>query len=93
MDIAIDTKDGKTVFLRDEQWKHIKYRHPEMANKLNEIEEAVRNPTAVIRHSDATTKFYKFIKNKRKYIMVAVRFKNSEGFIITAYPTKKIKRD
>lgn len=94
MDIVeIRTKDGKTIYLRDKQWKHIKQRHPEIANRLNEIEEAVRSPTAVIRYSDTTTKFYKFIKKEKKYMMVAVRLLNDKGYIVTAYPTKKIQRD
>lgn len=90
MDIAtIRTRDNKTVFLRDAQWKHIKYRHPEMANRLIDIEETVRNPTKTVRYSDRTTKFYRFIKSDKNYIMVATKLLNGEGFIITAYLTKK----
>lgn len=94
MDITVvKTKDSKTIFLRDRQWKHIKYRHPEMANRLIDIEETVRNPIKIIRHSDDTTKFYKFIKNEKKYMMVAVKLLNHKGFIVTAYLTKNIQRD
>lgn len=92
MDVMeVKTKDGKTIYLRDVQWKHIKHRHPEMANRLNDIEETIRNPTKIIRHSDRTIKFYRFIKNRREYIMTAVKTLNGEGFVITAYLTKKIQ--
>jgi hypothetical protein len=90
---SVHTKDGKKIILREKQWQHIKHRHPEMANRLNDIEEAIRNPTVRIRYSDATTKFYRFIKREKKYMMVAARFFNGEGCIITAYPTKRVQRE
>lgn len=94
MEIAtIETKDRKKIVLHDKQWMHIKHRHPEMANRLNDVEETVRNPTKAVKHSDSTTKFYRFIKKEKKYIMVAAKLLNGEGFIITAYPTKKIQSD
>ncbi len=88
--IIIKTKDRKEIALRDNQWKHIKHRHPEMSNRLNDIEDTIMRPTAVVRNS--VIKFYRFIKNEKKYIMVAVRILNGRGFIITAYLTNKIQR-
>ncbi len=61
-----------------------------MATKINEIENAIVNPTARIQYSDETTKFYKSIKDEKKYIMVAVKILNGDGFVITAYKTKRI---
>ena len=86
----VKTKDGKLIRLTEKQWFHIKYRHPEIANKLNIIEDAIANPTARIQHSEDTTKFYKFIKGENNYVMVAVRILNGEGFVITAYKTRRI---
>ena len=64
-----------------------------MANILKDMEDAIRNPTAVRRHSESIIKFYKFIKNKKEYIMVAVRVLNGEGFIVTSYFTAKIQKE
>ena len=86
----VKTKDGKLIRLNEKQWSHIKQRHPEMVNRIGDIEDAIVNPTARIQHSDETTKFYKFIKDGKKYIMVAVKILNGEGFVITAYKTKRI---
>ena len=61
-----------------------------MSNRLSRIEDTIINPTARIQHSDETTKFYKFIKDERKYLMVAVKILNGKGFVITAYTTKGI---
>lgn len=55
------TKDGKLIRLTEKQWLHIKQRHPEIANRLSDVEDTIINPTARIQHSDETTKFYKFM--------------------------------
>lgn len=91
--IETTSKDGKLIRLTARQWKHIMKRHPEMARRIHDIEEAIRNPTKIVRFSDETTKFYRFIKQERRYIMAAVKILNGEGFVITAYLTKKIRRD
>ena len=41
---------------------------------------------------DEVVKFYKFLKAKKKYIMVAVKILNNEGFVITAYQTLKVQK-
>ena len=61
-----------------------------MATKMNEMEDAIISPTARIQHSGEITKFYKFIKNEKRYTMAAVRILNGDGFVITAYKTKRI---
>lgn len=90
MIFEVKTRDGKLIRLTEKQWSHIIYRHPEMVKRLNDIEEAISSPTARIQHSDETTKFYKFIKDEKKYIMVAVKILNGDGFVVTAYKTKRI---
>ena len=86
--IEVKTKDGKLIRLPEKQWKHIRYRHPEIS--LDGIEDTIVNPTARIQYSDDITKFYKFIKREKKYVMVAVKILNGDGFVITAYKTKRI---
>ncbi len=89
--LEVKTKDNKTIRLLLNQWKHIIYRHPEMSNKINEIESALV-------YSDYKKEFinrinyYKYLKKEKKYIMVAVRVFNGEGIIITTYLTNKIKK-
>lgn len=86
----VKTTDGKLIRLTEKQWFHIKQRHPEMSNRANDIEDAIANPTVRVQHSDQTTKFYKFIKDEKKYIMVAVKLLNGDGFVITTYKTRKL---
>ena len=89
----VKSKDGKEIRLANAQWKHIKFRHSEMTNMLKDVEDTIRNPTTVRRHSESITKFYKFMKDKKKYIMVAVKILNGEGFVVTSYFTAKIQKE
>ncbi len=61
-----------------------------MTTRIGDIEDTIATPTARIQHSGETTKFYKFIKDEKRYIMVAVKLLNGDGFVITAYKTKRI---
>jgi len=90
---SVTAKDGREIRLTHTQWKHIAFRHPEMGSKPHEIKEALRNPTTMRKHSEHITKFYKSLKEEKKYIMVAVKILDHEGFVVTAYLTRKIQRE
>lgn len=94
-DIVFSTEDKnkRKIKLTTKQWKHISYRHPEMADKINEIESAIISPTVQKQYSEEVIKYYKYLKSEKKYLMVAVKLLNSEGFIITAYLTSKIQNE
>lgn len=87
---SVFSKNGKYIRLTEKQWKHISSRHPEMSSKLNEINTALQNPTFIRKHSNSVDKFYRFLKKENKYIMVAVKILNGDGFVITAYKVKSI---
>ena len=90
-------KSGRKIHLSKERWKHIIHEHPDVANKLYEIEEVIKNPLK-IRESkyDANVRFYykyyKDSKQKSKYILVAVKYLNGEGYIITSFYVTKIRK-
>ena len=83
-------------YLSEERWKHIKYEHPVVANRLEEIKDTLVSPTA-IRKSDHDEnvrfyyRYYKNIKLKEKYLFVMIRYLNGNGFIITSFYINKIK--
>jgi hypothetical protein len=92
--IIFITKDktGRNIRLTETQWKHIKFRHPHFGNKPMEIKNTIENPTLMVKLTNKITKYYRYLKSEDKYIMVAVKILNHEGFIITAYNTKKIQK-
>ena len=89
--MTVKTKDNKLVYLNMSQWRHIAYRHPEMVNKMDQVEEALQHADVMIIREDKR-KYYKYQKDERKYVMVAVRMLNGDGFIITSYMTRKVER-
>lgn len=87
--IEVKTKDQKLIRLTLTQWKHIVYRHPEMSSKLIDIENMLLYPS-YIKDEEEIKKYYKYIKDIHKYIMVAIRILNGDGFVMTSYLTRKI---
>lgn len=88
----IKDKDNKIIYLTDEQWKHIITRHSDV--NIEEMKETILNPLII--KQDKIDRFllyyYRFNKLKRSYLMVAVKYLNDEGFIITGFYTKHIRK-
>tara|TARA_Y100000310_G_scaffold331372_1_gene404806 strand:- start:101 stop:385 length:285 start_codon:yes stop_codon:yes gene_type:complete len=89
---SIKDKTGRTIRLTDERWKHIAREHSQITNH-EELKETLENPV-IIRKSKYDSKvawYYRSNKKKKLYLMVSVKYLNGEGFIITAFYTRKIK--
>ena len=87
----------RKIYLSEERWNHIIYEHPDVSEKLYEIEDIIKNPLIIITDEDDESvkyyyKYYKHMKQKAKYLMVAVRYLNGEGYIITSFYTDKIRK-
>lgn len=91
---VFETKDksGRSIYMTRERWTHV-LQHPEMMNQANNIMDALSQPDKVTRvFYDAAVRFYyKFNKERKKYLFVSVKYLNGEGFIITSFYTDKIK--
>jgi hypothetical protein len=81
--------DGRKIRLTKKQWFHISSRHPGLTNKIYLIDQTLLNPTRKLQFSNETIKYYRYFKEMKYYLMVAVRTLNGEGFVITAYFTRK----
>ncbi|MBI2576973.1 hypothetical protein HYV84_07180 [Candidatus Woesearchaeota archaeon] len=86
-------RHGKEIYLSKERWAHIVSEHPEVAPYFPEFEPALRNPGAVKQFSEDPSifYFYRFIKPKRRFLLVIVKYLNGEGFVITAYLVRHIQ--
>ncbi|MBI2449161.1 hypothetical protein HYV49_02595 [Candidatus Pacearchaeota archaeon] len=90
-------KTGRKIRLTKERWKHItspEFLHPYMTNYLEEIKQSLTKPDIIIPHkyNDMKANYYKFIKDRKQYLLVAVNYLNGEGFINTSFITSKIKK-
>ncbi len=89
-------KTGRKIRLTKKQWRHINSRHPALTKYTREMKEALRNPDAITNSKTDKNvylyyKFYKYLKSPHKYLLLIVKYLNSEGFIISAFFEKNIK--
>jgi len=99
MDVIFEVTDksGRKIHLSRERWKHItspSSLHPYMTNYLQEIKEALAKPSKIITHTLDNKKadYYLHIKEKKAYLLVGVKYLNGEGFVTTAFLTRKLIR-
>lgn len=84
--------NGVTIRLPYERWVHITEEHAEMAGYLYDVLEAVQEPLAVFEGNTGELLAAREIETG-KYIIVVYREINQEdGFIITAFLTKRWKQ-
>ncbi len=92
----IEDRSGRIVYLSKERWIHMASEHPAVANKIEDVKDVVLNPL-IIKESEYDPnvryyyKYYKNIKLSAKYLLVAVKYINGEGYIITSFYTSRIK--
>ena len=81
-------KNGKAVHLSNERWSHIRKYHADVES-FEEIEETLKNPSSVFYDGrEKVTIFYKFFKYKKqksKFLRVVVKYLNGSGFVMSAY--------
>jgi hypothetical protein len=87
-------KTGRKIRLTKRQWIHIITKHPDLFEKEEKIKETLEKPEIILMHKfDRNTRNYcKYDKNEKAYLLVAVRYLNGEGFVITSFYTRKIKK-
>ncbi len=89
----VNDRTGRIIRLTIESWRHIAQEHPAVQN-IEEIKDALINPTAIkpSKYNPQNVRYYyRFNKEKGKYLFVAVRYLNGDGFIVTAYYMRNIQ--
>lgn len=93
MIFEITDKTGRKIHLAPERWKHI-ISHRYMASKLDDIKKALVNPSLIVptRFDEKIKNYYLHYKDKKRYLLVGVKYLNGKGFITTAFIARKIIR-
>jgi len=90
----VSDKSGRKVHLSKERWSHIRKKHPEVDDFELIKETLLKADKSITNLWDSTVYyFYKFFKNRKspkRYLCVAIKFLNGEGYVITAYFDKKM---
>ncbi|MDJ0271826.1 MAG: hypothetical protein QXN23_03795 [Candidatus Caldarchaeum sp.] len=96
MSIVFECRDfeGRRVILWLNSWRHILAKRPWVYEHRAKIIEAVEKPDMVLEGKLGELLAVKWFKGLLDgvYLVVVYRTLNGEGFIITAYPTKKMER-
>lgn len=87
----IKTPLNVTIKITENYWKYlVEIKHKIMADKENLVKEILTNPDE-IRKSLIDASVFLYYKKFDKLYCVVAKHLNKEGFIITAYPTDKLK--
>jgi len=84
--------NGVTIRLPDERWVHITEEHAEMAGYLFDVLETVQEPLAVFEGSEGELLAAREIETGKYIIAVYREVSQEDGFIITAFLTKRWKQ-
>ena len=78
------------IRLTDERWAHITEEHCELAGTRLEVLEAIENPSRILAGGEEELLAVQETE-KGKFLVVVYRELNNDGFIITAFLTRRIK--
>jgi len=85
---TVYSKNGVPIRLTDERWVHITEEHSELAGLRLEVLETIANPTAIFTGNRGELLAVREVE-PGKYLVVVYRESQQDGFIITAFLTRK----
>lgn len=84
------SKNGRHIRLTEERWAHITAEHGELAGLQSEVLEAVSDPVRIVAGGEGELLAVSEL-DLGKYIVVVYREMESDGFIITAFLTRRFR--
>jgi hypothetical protein len=86
----IHSKGGVSIRLTDERWTHITEEHCELAGLRSEVIDTVAHPERILLGGDGESIAIRQLE-QGKYLAVVYREYADDGFIITAFLTRRIR--
>jgi len=87
--MTAQAKSGLIIRLPEERWQHIMNGHPELASFRSDIIQAIEAPDKILAGNDNELLAVKSLDDG-KHLVVAYRECEQDGFILTAYLTRRI---
>jgi len=92
--LELTDKSGRKIHLSKKQWAHIRKKHPEIED-FEILREGIEKFDKVKNYDydSSVHHYYKFFKNRKpsqRFLCIAVKYLNGEGYIITAFFDVKI---
>jgi hypothetical protein len=89
---TIATPLGCAIHATKTYWEYIvKVKHPSMLNKEDIVKETLKQPDKIYKSTVDESVYLYYRKIDRLYCIIVKHKSLKEGFLITAYPTDKIK--
>ena len=89
---AAKSVNGVTIRLPDERWIHITDEHAEMAGYLYDVLETIQEPIAIFDGNAGELLAAHEIETGKYIIVVYREVSKDDGFVITAFLTKRWKQ-
>jgi len=86
----IKSKNNVPIRLSDERWSHITEEHCEMAGLRYDVLDTLENPEKIL-EGNQNAQLAVGQMSDGKYIVVIYRELNGDGFVITAFLTRKMQ--
>jgi hypothetical protein len=83
------SRNGTTIRLPDERWEHIVERHNILADKQQFVLDTIINPDRILIGNEDALMALRELEPGR-WLVVVYREENDDGFVITAFPTRRI---
>ena len=92
MKFELLTPLGFTVRTSECYWQRLITKHPDIADLEDLVQQALTNPDEIRRSSrDVGVLLFYLARKEKRWVVVAARRLNGDGFLITAYQTDAIK--
>ena len=91
MDVAYSV-NRVPIRLTAERWRHIVNSHDEMAGYYDDCLQAIEGPDLVLKGTRRSLKAVRGFGRNRFLVVIYRELAPSDGFVITTYFTRKIKR-
>lgn len=86
----VTSKNGLPIRLPDERWAHIMEEHSELAGMKDQMLNAIAEPELIVEGGDGELLAVKE-SEPGKFLVVVYRELDADGFIITAFLTRRAK--
>lgn len=91
MDVAVSV-NGVPIRLTDERWRHIVENRDELAGHLYDVLDAVENAQLVLPGYGGALIAVRGFGRDRYLLVVYKEVSRRDGFVITAFPSRRIDR-
>ncbi len=92
MNSSVVSRHGVPVRLPDERWAHIEHEHDDLAGLRNDVLRTVAEPDRILAGGEGELLAIREMEQGKWLVVVYKEFSPSDGFVITAYLTRRTKQ-